>query len=123
MKMRARSWSEIAAFYEGLPESQDWKPKLIAAFVQQIANSKYAQGLYAATSVHTLCIGQTPEIEFKRNMLGVELRQNKIEFEFWGTLENENRWKRVCEAQDAFLVLEKFLSSLHWFVEYKRKDA
>jgi hypothetical protein len=115
--MRATDWNEIAAFYEGLPETMDWKPKLMAVLVRQIANSRYGRSLYAATSMHMLCIGQTPEIEYKRNMLSAELAHNKIQLEYWDTSENGKRWRRLCNPEDAFAVFEKFCASLHWFTE------
>lgn len=123
LRMRATDWNEIAAFYDGLPETIDWKPKLMAAFVPQITNSRYGRGLYATTSMQMLCIGQTPEIEYKRNMLSAELTHDKIQFEYWDTSDDGKRWKRLSNPEDAFAVFAKFCASLHWFVEYEHKDA
>lgn len=91
----------------------------MAEFARQVANSRYAVGLYPGKSMATLLIAQTPLFEWKREVLEVEfLRQEqRFRFGFWEEPGTEPHWSRECGPGEAFALLEKFLRMKRWFLE------
>jgi hypothetical protein len=121
--VKSRPWTEIAELYRSLSEKH-------AAFrsmqnlVEQIAESKYSSGLFAATSMHTLLIAQTQEFDWDKEILRVSLdvHSGELIFDFQETNSNHPKyqhWIRRCSPDEGFTRLERFLALKKWFVEYK----
>ena len=92
--------------------------------VEQIAVSKYSDGLFGATSMHTLLIAQTPEFDWDREILRVSLDVYSGELIFDLQELNSNHpkyqhWIRRCPPEEGYSRLETFLTLKKWFVEYK----
>jgi hypothetical protein len=59
---KSSPWTEIAEIYRSLSK-QHVAFRSMQNLVEQILASRYATGLFAATSMHTLLIAQTPEFD------------------------------------------------------------
>ena len=112
-----QSWSKIRERYAekvgyGLPYQG------MLRLVEQIEQSKFANGLFAWTSMHDLCIVQTPvSFPYYGPCLRISPRDNgTIEFRYIDTYVKENQWHRVVHADFAFERLVHFTEQLHWFV-------
>jgi len=111
-----RSWGEIKEFYEklvtgGLPVQG------MVQLVEHILTSHYAKGLFAWTSMHTLCVAKTPAT--MRNP-GAYLRisplfNGNVDFRFIDTAIESRQWHRVVSEDEATARLERFFDQLHWF--------
>jgi hypothetical protein len=121
--VKSKPWSEIVKRYRSLSEKHTafhsmWN------LVEQIAASKYSSGLFAATSMQTLLIAQTPEFDWDKEILRVSLdvHSGELVFDFQETgsnLPKYQHWIRRCPPEEGFSRLEKFLTLKKWFVEYK----
>ena len=112
------SWDAIAEFHQELAETKpDWAP--MAEFVRQVADSRYAVGLYPGNSMATLLIAQTPQFEWKREVLEVEflMQAQRFRFDFWEESGTEPHWSRECGPGEAFALLEKLLRMKRWFLD------
>jgi hypothetical protein len=90
--------------------------------VEQIAASDYSHGLYASTSMATLVIAQTPEIDMEKEVLRVTLdaKEGVLIFDFQETfsqLPKYQHWIRKCSLEEGFSQLVAFLRLKRWFVE------
>jgi hypothetical protein len=116
LKKMIRSWSEIRKRYATVaPSSVALKAML--DLVDRIESSPYATGLFAWTSMHDLCIAQTPvTYPYNGPYLRISPRQNgQIEFRYFDTTVVEKQWYRMVDGDDAFVRLESFIKQLHWF--------
>ena len=115
---KSRTWDEVIGYYKGLNESPKWDIQPMIDFVEQIVDSKYAQGLYPITSMYTLVIGQTPDIDPYRSVLKIEFFDGRFYFVYVDSGIDTHLWKRDCEPEEAFDLLNEFIRQLDWFVEY-----
>ena len=121
--VKHRPWLEIAEFYRSLSDKHPaFYP--MQKLVEQISVSKYANSLYASTSMHTLLIAQTAEFDSEKEVLRVSLDVERgglvLDFqETPSTLPKYRHWVRQCLPEEAFSRLEGFLTLKKWFVEYK----
>lgn len=109
-------WEEIAERYR----TAAWKAPMLE-LVERIIASPYAGGLYATTSMHTLIVGQTPELGWNDHLLFVEPITDggaitRIRFDFIEYPGPTRHWSRECAPEDAFATLERFLQLQRWFV-------
>jgi hypothetical protein len=121
--VKRRPWTEIAELYRSLSE-QHVAFRSMQNLVEQISASKYATGLFAATSMHTLLIAQTPEFDWDEEILRVSLdvHTRALVFDFQETgsnLPKYQHWIRRCPPEEGFSRLERFLALKKWFVEYR----
>lgn len=121
--VKSRPWTEIAERYRSLSEKHAGF-RSMQNLVEQIAASKYSSGLFAATSMHTLLIAQTPEFDWDKEILRVSLDVHSGELVFDLQEVNSNHpkyqhWIRRCSPEEGFTRLERFLALKKWFVEYK----
>jgi len=91
--------------------------------VEQIASSKYANGLYPATSMTTLLIAQTAEFDWDGELIRIHLdaQHDVLIFDFQETssdLPKYKHWIRHLPTEEGFSYLEKFLRLKKWVVEY-----
>jgi hypothetical protein len=70
--VKSKPWAEIAERYRSLSEKHAGF-RSIQNLVEQIAASKYSSGIFAATSMHTLLIAQTPEFDWDKEILRISL--------------------------------------------------
>lgn len=120
--LMTQSWESIRAFYSELTDTQ---PELTTAIAirgmveltRAIEHSKYESGLHAWTSMHDLCIVQTPvSYPYTGPRLMVSpLPGGKLEFRYFDAASNEKRWHRVVGESEGFARLELFVEQLHWF--------
>ena len=112
-----RSWKEIHDSYRGFVENGlpfKWMLNLIG----EIEASSYAEGLFAWTSMHDLCVVQTPvNYPYDGPYLRIApLINGQLEFRYIDTHITEKQWHRVVDGADGFVRLEHFMQQLHWFV-------
>jgi hypothetical protein len=110
--VKSRPWTEIAELYRFL-SGQRVAFRSMQNLVEQISASRYAAGLFAATSMHTLLIAQTPEFDWDREILRVSLdfRTGALVFDFQETgsnLPKYQHWIRHCPPEEGFSRLERF---------------
>jgi len=109
-------WERIRQNYAAITHlGAAWKAML--NLVDEINASRYAEGLFAWTSMHDLCIVQTPvTYPYHGPYLRTSPQANgQIEFRYLDTLAADKQWHRTVAGDDAFRRLELFLNQLHWF--------
>lgn len=106
-----KSWPELAA----RSAENGW---FLDDFVQQVAASRYASGLYGVSAMHGVLIAPTPEIQTQGPFLLADRKGGMMGFEYVEKNDVERRWRRTCDPKDAFQVFEHFLRLQRWFVEY-----
>lgn len=114
--VRSASWPDIVTFYRDLVERDGMQQAPMLRLVQQLAASRYAQGLFGATSHHILLIAQAPEFDPLLEVLHVEFADGKFSFKFVEQPYVERRWTKECGPDEGFSALEHFLVDLkRWF--------
>jgi len=91
--------------------------KAMLHLVDEITASPYADGLFAWTSMHDLCIAQTRvTYPYDGPYLRISPQANgQIEFRYLDTPRVDKQWHRTVAGDDAFRRLERFVNQLHWF--------
>lgn len=119
--VRTRRWPEIIDFYRSIP----WAGAM-ADLVEAIASSRHGAELYAATSMHTLLVTQTPEFKWEEGVLRIEPvierhppRVTAFRFEFAEAQYVGERWRHTYAPDEALAAFERFIDRAHWFVEYR----
>src|SRR5664279_3438068 len=114
--VRSESWSDIVTFYRGLVEQDRMQQGPMLRLVEQLAASRFAQGLFGATSHHTLMIAQAPRFDPQCEVLHIEFAAGKFSFKFVEQPYVERRWNKECGPDEGFSALEHFLVDLKkWF--------
>lgn len=87
---------------------------------ERIASSPY-QKLHAWTSMHDLCLAQTPRspVEFGPYLRISPLFDGHILFQYIDTYIESRQWTRTVEEDAAFSRLQHFLHQLRWFAPRK----
>jgi hypothetical protein len=111
--MKGREWIEIVKFYQ-LLDGSSMLP--MAKLVEEIAASTYAQGLYGATSMFTLCISQHQEFEYDRNVLRIDFVKGYFIFTYKESPFASKDWDKECEQNDGFKTFEHVIGCLKWFL-------
>ena len=116
-----RSWDEIRETYSDFVEN-GLKLKPMLNLVESIQESPYADGLYAWTSMHDLCIVQAPvTYPYDGPYLRISPQFNgKVEFRYVDTHVASKQWHRTESEEKLFKRLEGFLNQLHWFVKERK---
>ena len=123
MIVQTQSWQKVTKFYRDITEENPFfRP--MAELAEQIAASKYASGLYPWTSMHTLCISQTPEADSDKEVLRISLdpRGGVLVYDFQetgSTLPKYEHWIRRCSPDEGFSRFERFIRLKKWFVDYR----
>jgi hypothetical protein len=123
MIVQTQSWQKVTKFYRDITEENAFfRP--IMELAEQIAASKYASGLYPWTSMHTLCISQTPEADSDKEVLRISLdpRDGVFVYDFQettSTLPKYEHWIRRCSPEEGFSRFERFVQLKKWFVDYR----
>ena len=115
-KSMTKPWKEIHDHYRGLVDA-GLPFKCMSKLVGEIEASSYSQGLFAWTSMHDLCVVQTPvNYPYDGPYLRISpLTDGKLEFRYIDTYIKDKQWHRVVEGAEAFARLERFIKHLHWF--------
>jgi hypothetical protein len=122
MIVQTQSWQKVTEFYRDITEKNSFfRPMMELA--DQIAASKYASGLYPWTSMHTLCLSQTPEADTDKEVLRISLdpRDRVLVYDFQetgSTLPKYQHWMRRCSTDEGFSRFERFVQLKKWFVDY-----
>lgn len=111
-----RPWPEILAYYQKLADKLPSGSGMLA-ISERIAFSDLAQGIFGWTSVHELCITQTP-VTYPET--GAYLRisphsDGRIEFRYFDTMVPQDQWHRVEPEANATARLLSFFAQLGWF--------
>ena len=111
-----RPWSEVREHYAATANLSAALTAMLS-LVDEIKSSKYANGLFAWTSMHDLCIAQTAvTYPYNGPYLRVSPRENgQLEFRYLDTSITNKQWHRTVEGKDAFKRLESFIKQLDWF--------
>jgi hypothetical protein len=121
MIVQTQSWRKVTKFYRDITqENPFFRPML--ELTEQIAASQYASGLYPWTSMHTLCISQTPEADSDGEVLRISLdpRASVLVYDFQetgSTLPKYKHWTRRCSPVEGFSRFERFVQMKNWFVD------
>lgn len=115
MSIKSRDWNEIAESYHRLVE-YGWDIEPLLRFVEQIAASPYSQGVYATTSMASLCIAQTPRFEMDQNMLRVDYEQERFIFSYRESPYISKAWNKECSKDEGFSTFEHTMRRLKWFL-------
>lgn len=120
MIVQTQSWQEVTKFYRDITEKHSvFRPMMELA--EQIAASKYAGGLYPWTSMHTLCISQTPQADTDKEVLRISVDRDGVlvyDFQETGsTLPKYQHWVRRCSPDEGFSRFERFVQLKKWFVD------
>ena len=116
-----RTWEDNREHYAELVSHHSLKPiPAVAAMldlVKAIEQSRYACGLYAWTSMHDLCIVQTPVVHpYQGPFLRISpTSDGNLDFRYIDTISEHHQWHRVVAPELGFSRLEHFLKQLHWF--------
>jgi hypothetical protein len=108
--VKSKSWNEIFDFYKKL------KMQNMADFIEQILNSKYAHGIYATTSMHSLWISQNPEFEIDKNMLRIEFVGDTFVFIYKESPYLNKEWRKESDKNNGFSTFEHIMKRLKWFL-------
>ena len=117
-----QSWQKVTKFYRDITEKNPFfRPMMELA--GQVAASKCASGLYPWTSMHTLCISQTPEADTDKEMLRISLdpRDGVLVYDFQetgSTLPKYQRWIRRYSTDEGFSRFERLVQLKKWFGDY-----
>lgn len=84
--------------------------------VNHIADSDLGPVLYAWTSMHELCIAQTPtsEAQFGPYVKFKPKAESEIELSLVNTYITERQWRRVAHASEVIPRYEALLDQLRW---------
>jgi hypothetical protein len=115
MNVKSQTWEKIAAFYrERVEDGMDMLPML--HLVDDITASRYAHGLYAITSMHTLCLSQHPGFEYGQNMLRVDFADDRFIFGYSESPYTRKEWQKECGRDEGFSTFEHVMERLRWFL-------
>ncbi|MFL5563201.1 MAG: hypothetical protein ACJ79K_17175 [Gemmatimonadaceae bacterium] len=110
----AQSWSSVKQGFRELASPDiDFAP--MRDFVEQLAGSRYAGGLYPQKSMHTLRLRQVPQISDDRERLSVDWEENAFVVRYRGDRTAPVWTKRHT---DGMIALERLFEHLRWFSEY-----
>jgi hypothetical protein len=115
MDVKSQTWNNIAEFYRDRVEhGMDMLPML--RLVEEISASRYAHGLYAITSMHTLCLSQHPDFEYGRNMLRVDFTNDRFIFGYSESPYSRKEWQKECGRDEGLSTFEHVMRRLKWFL-------
>jgi hypothetical protein len=86
------------------------------AFVEAVAGSRYAPGLFPVQSMHTLRLFQQDHFSFDDDQIKVNLEDGEFVVRYSSGGASAPAWTK--RAEDGFAALERCLEHLRWFVEY-----
>jgi hypothetical protein len=116
-RVMTKPWAKHESFYRDLVE-HGLNLKGMLRLVEQIRASPHEPGLHAWTSMHDLCVVQTPytfHAPHDRPHLRISPRfDGTIEFRYLDTHIENKQWHRVVNEDDAFARLERFMEQVHW---------
>jgi hypothetical protein len=113
-EIKTRPWNEIAEHYRGLVEN-NWDMDPMLNLVEEIACSRFADGVFAVTSMATLCIAQTREFEFDRNVLRVDFARGRFCFSYRESPYESKSWNKECGPDEGYSTFEHVVGRLRWF--------
>lgn len=128
--IKAHPWGSVVDFFAGFASvNSECEP--MHRFVSQVASSRYAAILFPLTSMHTLILSRTPELEPGREVLRVDFDCAKQRFRFEyierpsvppagrGPGRPRSRgeaWTKTCDAAAGFDAFERLLALTKWSV-------
>lgn len=115
-KSMTKSWKEIHDYYRGFVDG-GLSFECMFNLIGEIGASSYSRGLFAWTSMHDLCVVQTPvTYPYDGPYLRISpLPNGQLEFRYVDTCIKEKQWHRIVNGAEAFARLERFIKQLHWF--------
>ena len=115
MSIQSRNWNEVAESYRRMVES-GWDIEPLLRLIEQIAASPYSQGIYATTSMATLCIAQTSQFEMYQNTLRIDFEQERFVFSYRESPYINKAWNKECGRDEGFSTFEHIMRRLKWFL-------
>lgn len=106
----SKTWIEIFNFYRNLNMQN------MAEFVESVSQSKYAYGIFATTSMHSLWISQNSEFEIDKNMLRIEFVNDTFVFVYKESPYSNKEWRKESDKNSGFTTFEHILKRLKWFL-------
>ena len=112
------TWPDKVRFYSDLVHIYHWPFEPMLHLVEQIASSRYADGIYPATSHAMLMVGQTQMWEWKHEMLEIEYspKDKQFTFTFWER-PTTKPWVTHCSSEDGFQRFERCMAAKKWFAQ------
>ena len=113
----ARPWGEILRRYERI-EGDSFDP--MCELVERIRRSRYAAGLHAITSMHTLVLSNTPGFDLNWEVLRIDWDPaiDSFLFEFVEQPLVATRWRKRVPRAEGYAALGRLVRRKGWFVEY-----
>ena len=124
--VKAHPWDSVVDFFAGFASvNPECEP--MHRFVSRVASSRYAEALFPLTSMHTLVLSRTPELEPGSEILRVDFDCTRQRFRFeyaeWPSVERGRErpksgggpWTK-CDAAAGFGAFERFLALKGWSV-------
>jgi hypothetical protein len=115
-QIASRPWSDIQEFYRDLVCERGFEElRPLLDFVERLSSSRYAAGLFGATSHTDLLLAQTEKFRWDRESLRISCRGAAFTFTFVETV-SAAPWVRQYPADRGFSAFENFVVKLkHWF--------
>jgi hypothetical protein len=111
------TWEIVAEFYSHLVTS-GWDLSPMVDLIENIAASRYAAGIYAKTSIATLCISQHQNIEWNRvELLRIDFSKDRFIFTYQESPLNLTRWEITSDRVNGFSTFEHVMQRLNWFLD------
>ena len=119
-----RPWEGIRENYMEFVTRHGLPLHAMVRLIERIEQSQL-QALFAWTSMHDLCVVQTPVSHpYDGPYLRISpLFNGTIEFRYIDTYVKEQQWRRVVSEDAAFERLLGFTDQLHWFTRPNASSA
>jgi hypothetical protein len=113
---QSKSWQDILVFYDELSkQNKTFEP--MTDLVNHIVEN-YSFGVFALTSMFTLCLSQTNQMTLDNKVLRIDIVQDIVEFEYleYKKIFAQDRWKKTCNVDEIIKVFDFImLKRLKWF--------
>lgn len=110
-----RSWSSIREFYESLVV-HGLRFDAMIELIRKIEASSYSTGVFAWTSMHTLCVVQTAVFHpYDGPVLYITpALDGDLEFRYFANRWQRAEWCRTAREGAGFELLMNFMDQLRW---------
>lgn len=117
--IKSRDWQEIIDYYDELVNKYQFNSEPMLNIIKYIS-ANYSYGIYATTSMFTLCVAQTPKFDLNKNVLRIDFSDNRFEFVYIDPKKTRlSGWKKICSAEQGISTFEHIMKRLKWFTVYE----
>jgi hypothetical protein len=115
----AHTWPSVVDFFRSLAAANEQFAPM-HRFVDELAHSPYAAGLYPQQSMHTLRLSQQPMISDQAERLSIDYEDGAFVVRYRG-----GPTAPVWTTRDAngIRALKRLFKHLRWFIEYSTSSS